>query len=74
MTSGLEGVRSGILDHPADSGHRVLDELVSSHLLIDIGQMKIGVEQQHGIANGMHHVYSLSPPREFVSDNSSRVR
>jgi hypothetical protein len=39
-----------------DGGHRVFDELTSSHLLLNICQMQIGIQKHDGVADGVDNV------------------
>ncbi len=52
----VEGIRRSILDGLFDCCHRVLDKLAPGHLLLDICQVQIGIQEHDRVAYGMDHI------------------
>jgi len=52
----LETVRGRISRHSVNRGHCIPDELAPRHLLLDVRQMKIGVQQKERVADRVNDI------------------
>jgi hypothetical protein len=56
----LKCIRGRLYNALSNCRHSILYELASGHLLVDVGKMKIRVEQEQRIADSVDDIWYLS--------------